>query len=200
LMLHGVIGRAAGLAMMAALCGYIYLQYKIVKAGEVPPDDLENPAFPSQAAAYGFLLIGLVAVAAGAEFLVRGAKVGAEVIGVPDAVIALSVIALGTSLPELTTCLIAARKKHHEIVFGNIIGSNVFNILMILGATALIRPVAVRDAAQQLVSFDMWVMLAVSLIFAGLVVFGNGIGRRTGALFIGAYFVYNIYIYAIYIT
>ncbi len=199
LLMQGEIGRLAGFGMVLALAAYVFLQYKMVQTGEMPAEDVEDPAFASKAAAFGFLLAGLLCIALGAEFLVRGAKVSAHVIGVPEAVIALSVIAFGTSLPELSTSFIASRKGHSEIVLGNIIGSNVFNILMIMGVTVLVKPIAQGSFAPQLAAFDIWLVLIVSLIFALLLVFYNKITRPVGIVFFGAYVVYNIYIYAIYL-
>jgi len=201
LMQYGEIGRLAGFGMIAILAAYVFFQYKMAENGEEEhlSEDDEN-AFAKPIYAYGFLLLGLVAIAGGAEFLVRGAKESAGIIGVPEAVIALRIIALGTSLPELSTCVSAVRKGHSDIVLGNIIGSNVFNILMILGVTAAVKPIAEGSFAPQLVSLDIWVTVLVSVIFALLVVLFKKIGRVVGFVFCGAYIVYNIYIYAIYIT
>ncbi len=198
LLLQGEVGRLAGAGMLLALIMYVLWQYRAAGKGDVPAPDTEDPAFKSQLAAYGFLLAGLICIALGAEFLVRGAKVGADVIGVPEAVIALSIIAFGTSLPELSTSIIASRKGHSDIVLGNIIGSNVFNILMIIGVTALTKPIAQGSFAPQLAQFDIWLVLAVSLIFSLLLVFYKKINRPIGLVFFATYIVYNVYIYAIY--
>ncbi|GJL85563.1 MAG: calcium/sodium antiporter [Micavibrio sp.] len=198
LLQQGEVGRLAGLAMLLALVMYVLWQYRAAGKGDEPPPDTEDPAFKSQLVAYGFLFAGLICIALGAEFLVRGAKVSAHVIGVPEAVIALSIIAFGTSLPELSTSIIASRKGHSDIVLGNIIGSNVFNILMIIGVTALVKPIQQGSFAPQLAQFDIWLVLAVSLIFALLLVFYKKINRPIGLAFCGGYIAYNIYIYAIY--
>ncbi len=197
-MLYGEIGRIAGFVMILMLASYIFMQYRMGKKGEMPDEEEEMPSFSNKYAPYIFLLIGLVCIALGAEFLVRGAKISASVIGVPEAVIALSIIAFGTSLPELSTSLIAARKGHSEIVLGNIIGSNVFNILMIMGVTALVKPMVQGSFAPQLVNFDVWLVLAVSLIFTLLLIFYKKITRPIGLVFFSGYIAYNIYIYTIY--
>ena len=201
LMVMGDIGRIAGFAMIVILAAYVFYQYRSALAGDVPAADEndEDPAFAKPLYAYGFLLLGLAAIALGAEFLVRGAKESAGIIGVPEAVVALSVIALGTSLPELSTCIIAGRRGHSDIVLGNIIGSNVFNILMILGFTAVVKPISVAASAPQLVDFDIYVMGLSSLLFAALIFAFGKIMRPVGIVFCGVYLVYNIYIYAIYI-
>ncbi len=199
LLLFGEIGRLAGLAMLFFLCAYIFLQYKMSGKGEMPPEEMEEPTFSSERKAYFFLITGMLSIALGAEFLVRGAVFSAAAIGVPEAVIALSVIALGTSLPELSTCIIAAKKGQSEIVLGNIIGSNVFNILMIIGATALIKPISQGTFTVQLIDFDIWILTLVSTIFALILIFRGKITRINGIIFCAAYMLYNVYIYAIYI-
>lgn len=201
LLFYGAISQLAGGAMLALLAGYVFFQYRMAKAGDAPmeADDGDAPQYKKPLIAYGFLAMGLVAIAGGAELLVRGAQESAGIIGVPEAVIALSVIALGTSLPELSTCLIAGRKGHSDIVLGNIIGSNVFNILMILGVTAVVKPIAAGSFAPQLVSFDIWVAVASSLAFAALIFAFGKITRPVGIFFCAAYVVYNVYIYAMYI-
>jgi cation:H+ antiporter len=115
--------------------------------------------------------------------------------GVPESVIALSLIAFGTSLPELSTSLIAARKGQAGMVIGNIIGSNVFNILMILGVASLVKPIAAGSFQPELASFDIYVTLGVSALLAAVLFLFNGIGRLVGGLFFLAYIGYNVYIY-----
>ncbi len=201
LMQYGEIGRIAGFAMIFFLGAYVFFQYKMAEGQEQQElSEEDEQAFEKPLYAYGFLLLGLITIAGGAEFLVRGAKESATIIGVPEAVIALSIIALGTSLPELSTCISAVRKGHSDIVLGNIIGSNVFNILMILGVTSLVKPIAAGSFAVQLVNFDIWITVLISVIFSLLLVFLGKIGRSTGFILFSAYIVYNIYIYAIYIV
>lgn len=203
LLVYGTIGYLAGGAMLLLLFAYIFYQYYAATHGaDIPEeaDDEDDEGFSSMGRALLFLLLGMGAVAIGAEFLVRGARIGAVAIGVPESVIALSLIAFGTSLPELSTSLIAAKKGHSDMVFGNIIGSNVFNILMIIGVSALVKPISSSMFSPQLVNFDVWVTLAVSVIFAAILFARKSIGRITGGLFFTGYILYNIYIYAIYVT
>lgn len=195
----GEIGRSVGITMVMILAGYVFLQYRMAMKGERPvEDDDDAPSFARQFEPYLYLALGLLVIALGAEFLVRGAKVNAAIIGVPEAVIALSIIALGTSLPELSTCIIAARKGQSEILLGNIIGSNVFNILMIMGFTAIAKPIAQGSYTSQLASFDIWLTLAVSVLFAGILLIRKKIGKPVGIIFLSGYLIYNIFIYAIY--
>jgi len=197
----GDIGRMAGAGMYALLAAYILFQYNMAKRGEIDnPLETEEPEneFKNMAQAALFLVIGLIIIAVGAEFLVRGAKTSAAIIGVPEAVVALSIIAFGTSLPELSTSIIAAKKGHSDIALGNIIGSNVFNILMILGITSIVKPILQSSYALQLATFDVWVALAIALAFAGSLIIFKKINRVTGGLFILGYILYNSYIFTLY--
>jgi cation:H+ antiporter len=196
LMSYGDITRAAGIGMVGLLIAYIVFQYKSGMGDELFDED-EEYEYASMAAALFFLVLGLAGIAIGAEFLVRGAKLGALTLGVPEAVVALSVVALGTSLPELSTSIIAARKGHSDIMMGNIVGSNVFNILLIMGVASGVKPIMAGDYAPQLASFDVWVTLAVAIAFALVVFTFKSIGRIPAFLFVVAYFVYNIVIYAL---
>lgn len=201
LLFYGDITRTAGVLMCALLAGYILLQYKMAQKGEIEnPLDIEEAEqeFKNKAQAFFFLLIGLIIIAIGAEFLVRGAKVSATIIGVPEAVIALSIIAFGTSLPELSTSIIAARKGHSDIALGNIIGSNVFNILLIIGITSLVKPILQSSYVPQLATFDIWIAFGIAAIFAGSLILFKKISRPLGGLFILGYILYNGYIFTMY--
>lgn len=197
LMTGEVISPGAGLAMLFILISYVVYQYRVALKEGHPAEEEEGAEFANKYLPYLYLILGLGAIALGAEFLVRGAKVSATVLGVPESVIALSIIAFGTSLPELSTCIVAARRGHSGIVLGNIIGSNVFNVLMILGVTAAVMPIDLTLVAQQLFNFDIWFMLCVSAIFAALLMVMGKISRPIGALFLLAYLGYNVYIYAL---
>ena len=202
LMMHDLLTRTAGGLMIAALLAYILFQYWLTKQGLVDQKDGDEDGedFASLGSALFFLLVGLIAVALGAEFLVRGARVGASAIGVPDAVIALSLIALGTSLPELSTSISAMKRGQSDMLIGNIVGSNVFNILMIMGVATLVKPIAASDFAAQLVNFDIWVASAFTLILAAFIFIFKGFGRIVGAGLLLFYVLYNVYIYALYVA
>ena len=197
LMLHGEIGRAAGLGMVGLLLLYVFWPYRMAAKGEIEIDEEELRDFKHPAQPFIVLVLGLFAVAAGAEFLVRGASVSASILGVPEDVIALSIIAFGTSLPELSTSIIGARRGHGEMALGNIIGSNVFNVLMIIGVTAIVKPILQDSYSAQLLEFDIWFMLGVSVLFAAIVLGYRKLTPVLGGTFLGAYILYTIYIYAI---
>ncbi len=192
---YGVVSRVVGGLMLLTLFSYVFVQYKTSKPDEFDDEGLDDSGFSNDAVAIGTLIVGLICIAVGAEFLVKGAKVSATLVGVPESVIALSLIAFGTSLPELSTSIIAARKGQSGMVIGNIIGSNVFNVFMIIGVASLIKPIIISADMTGLVNFDSWVTLGVSLILV-VVLFALGrIGRITGSLFFLSYIAYNIFIY-----
>jgi cation:H+ antiporter len=109
------------------------------------------------------LLGGVGALAVGSELLVKGAVETGTALGVPEAVIGMTVVAFGTSLPELSTCIAAARKQSVGLILGNIIGSNTFNILSIIALTAAIQPLAVDPV---LLGMELWATIAVAVVFA----------------------------------
>lgn len=199
LTLYGEITRLTGSAMILLLLGYIYYEYRMVKKGEFVPEEIEEPTFSSKLMAVLFLVFGLIVVTLGAEFMVDSAQLVASMIGIPEAVIALTVIAFGTSLPELSTCLVAMAKRHGDIVLGNLIGSNVFNILMIIGATAIAKPIYQSGFTDQIVNFDIWVTLGVTLIFASLILFYKKINKAIGIIFVTSYVLYIFGIYGFYL-
>lgn len=202
LLIGDFLNRPVGVVMIVLLLVYVAYQYYMSKRNPdaLAEEDEEAPAYKNMAMALLFLGMGMGAIAIGAEFLVRGARIGAGAIGVPESVIAISLIAFGTSLPELSTSIIAARKGHADMMLGNIVGSNVFNILMIMGITTLIKPIHNADFAAQVVDLDVWVMLSVCAIFAGLILLTKKMGRLAAIVFFSAYVLYNISIYAIYVA
>jgi cation:H+ antiporter len=134
-----------------------------------------------------WLGIGLVALPVGGQVLVTGATDIARVLGISEAVIGLTLVAVGTSLPELATSVIAALRGRADLALGNVIGSNIFNILSILGVTALIGTLPVPE---QMMDRDLWIMLATALLPAPFLFWGWPMGRLAGAGFLGAYALY----------
>ncbi len=130
---------------------------------------------------------GLVALAVGSNLLIDGAVEVAEAAGLSQTVIGLTLVAVGTSLPELATTIVAAWHRHGDVAVGNIVGSNMFNILGVMGVTALVAPVPVP---QQILHFDAWVMLAVAVVMLLLVMYGRPIGRLVGCVFSVVYGAY----------
>jgi cation:H+ antiporter len=178
--------RAFGLGMFVILVGFVAYQYRtdsiVIQDQE---DEVEEGKISSIQSALLFLLAGLVFLAVGAELLVEGAVRTGSALGVPDAVIGITVVAFGTSLPELSTCIAAARKQSVGLILGNIIGSNTFNILSIIGVTAMIKPLAVDPVL--LGGMDLWAMIAVSVAFAVWMMTVGKLTRVTGVIMMITY-------------
>lgn len=149
--------------------------------------DLEDAAKLSTPATLLFLLGGLAGVVFGADWLVKGAVVIATDLGVSDAVIGLTLVALGTSLPELATGLIAAFRGQGDVAVGNVIGSNIFNLLGIVGASTLFGNIPVPDSFWQ---FDFWIMCGSSIALLPFCLMGGSIGRLSGLVFVTVYCAY----------
>lgn len=187
-----VISRVMGMGMVAILVLYVIWQYIQAKKGEITIDDEETGlVYEKRWQAYLFSGLGLVGIALGAEILVRSAVIGASSMGVSEAVIGLTIVALGTSLPELVTCIIAAKRGQAGIVLGNIVGSGVFNILSIIGITAIISPIYMTKVSDKVMNFDIWLMLVITLIFAGLLMKLNKFGRAIGLVFLIGYIAFT---------
>lgn len=132
----------------------------------------------------GIIVIGLFAVVVGAEWLVTGATTLATEFGVPEEVIGLTVVAIGTSLPELATAVVAAYRGHSDVCVGNVLGSNLFNLFGITGVTALFAPLPFSD---KIVSFDLWVLLAATALIIPFMLSGRRISRLEGSILIVLY-------------
>lgn len=178
----GELGRLAGLALVAGLAAYLVAAFR--NPGGTEPDGFAPMTVPRALLIAG---LGLVALVVGTRLLVDGAVGIARAAGLSEAFIGLSIVAVGTSLPELATSVIAALRRQSALAIGNVVGSNIFNVLGILGATALIAPVPVEG---RFLTFDLPVMLAVSAVLAAILWRGGRIGRGAGAGLVLAYAVY----------
>ncbi|MEO0772902.1 MAG: calcium/sodium antiporter [Pseudomonadota bacterium] len=134
-----------------------------------------------------FLVLGLVGLPLGAGLLVDNASIIAKQYGVSDATIGLTLVALGTSLPELATTVMAAIRKQADVALGNVIGSNMFNLLAVIGITALFAPIPVDP---DFLEFDLWVMLGASVLLVPFVFMGKDIGRVWGIALTALYVIY----------
>jgi cation:H+ antiporter len=157
------------------------------------PDEVTSadPAMPGWKLG-AYLVAGLVGLPLGAQFLIDGAVGLAQSLGVPEEVIGLTMVAIGTSLPELATTFVAARRGETDVAMGNVIGSNLFNILSILGIASLFGPIPVERA---FLTRDLWVMLGAALVLAPFVLIGWKITRLWGIVFILAYAGYGFLLF-----
>lgn len=134
-----------------------------------------------------YLLLGLVGLYFGSEWMLKGAVSIASSFGMTERVIALTIVAFGTSVPELVTSAIAAFKKETDISVGNLIGSNLFNIFAVVGLTATVHPIAVD---QGTVNFDMWWVVGIAIIILPMMLIGKKFGRVKGAFLLSTYVTY----------
>jgi cation:H+ antiporter len=134
-----------------------------------------------------FLILGVIGLPLGADLLVTNASALAKGYGVSDAVVGLTLVAIGTSLPELATTFVAFVRKKAEVVLGNLIGSNIFNLLAIIGITSLIFPVPVDPI---FIKFDFWIMLGASLLITPFIFLNIQFNRLFGFLFVALYISY----------
>lgn len=192
--LWGEVGRLAGLAFIMALALYLSVtlileRRSATQAAEIYAGEAEAVPGPDQrlAVALPTALIGLVVVIFGARFLVSGAVSLAQAAGISETVIGLTIVAIGTSMPELVTSLIAVRRGQGDVALGNVLGSNIFNILGILGITALIQPMAVP---AEIIRLDIWVMVGASALLLLFARTGWQIGRREGGIMLAGYVAY----------
>lgn len=187
LCLLGELGFGAGLALAAALAVWMAWSLRSARRrGSEGEDEIE--AAPRGAAlALLLTLAGIAGVLLGARLLIDGAVDVARAAGLSEAVIGLTLIAFGTSLPELAAAGMAALRSHGDIALGNVMGSNLFNMLGIAGVTAMAAPVPVP---AELLRLDLWVMLAATLLLLAAMRRGRRIGRLEGGALAGAYALY----------
>lgn len=185
---HGIIERWHGGLMLVLLVGYLlYCYYEerrrpdSVHAKEVEEFD----ALPTSAWRSALYTIGgLIGVLVGARLLVDGAVDVANRAGISETVIGITVVAVGTSLPELATTLVAALRRHSDVALGNIIGSNIFNTLGILGTVALVQPLPIPP---EVMSLDLWFMLGVTVVFVAMAIKLPSFSRPWALVFFATY-------------
>lgn len=186
-----------GVLFVACLAGYIWFAFQQERGATAAADTAAGTAAPPKAAPGAILLdvvfvfAGLALTIFGARFLVTGAIDLARMANISETIIGLTIVAVGTSLPELVTSVMAALRKHSDIAFGNIVGSNIYNVLGILGVTAIVKPI---DVPPQIASFDIWVMIGATLLLFGVAMTRWRISRAEGGLMLGAYIAYTVWL------
>jgi cation:H+ antiporter len=186
------IGRMEGAVLFAGIIAYTAFTVRYAKRMNVSPE-VEAEFARAVPAARGSLwrdllliIAGLGLLAAGSHFLVEGATRLARGFGIDEAIIGLTIVALGTSMPELVTCIVAALKKEPDIALGNIIGSNIFNMLGILGMAALVRPMT----GEGIKMTDLYVAIAFAVALVPMLWSGRILQRWEAGLLLGGYIVY----------
>lgn len=192
--LNGEFERATGLVFVALLIGYIVFTY--LKERETYDRQAQAHAQaaalvePRPRALWLSIVIAVAGVALvilGANWMVSGSIVIARALGVTETVIGLTIVAIGTSLPELAACVAAAMRRQTDIAFGNIIGSNIFNTLGIVGVTAAVAPISVPP---NVLTYDLWILVAATALLLYFAFTDARISRREGAVFLVLYVAY----------
>lgn len=199
------LSREAGLAFLTVMAGYIFYAYRQERVGAphsaawdraVAMEEVDPALVPHNrpegrlSVALLVFVVGLGLIVGGASLLVNAAIAIAGQLGVSDAVIGLTVVAVGTSVPELVTSAVAAWRKQGDIALGNVLGSNIYNILFIGGLTGVIAPTAVPAS---ILAFDLWALLAVLLVVMVFAVSGGRLSRKEGLVLVAAYIAYAGY-------
>jgi cation:H+ antiporter len=188
---NGVISTAEGVLLVACLVGYLVVQFRLGRTGgEEPSTITSRGGWPL---AVGLVFGGLVLLVLGSRWLVEGAVAIATAFGVSQLVIGLTVVAIGTSLPEIATTVLATIRGERDMAVGNVIGSNIFNIMSILGISAIVAPGGI-PVARAAITFDLPVMVAVAVATLPIVVTGQRIGRSEAAFFLAYYGAYLLYL------
>ncbi len=201
----GSVSRLEGLVMLAGLVGYTYYKFATARSGiddeieqleaaETLDDRIGRPSEQPWFDA-GLIVVGLIGLAIGSDWLVESAQVIARAMGVSELVIGLTLVAVGTSLPEMATTLMAVARKNTDIAVGNLVGSNIFNLLFIGGLAAVIRPLPAPAGMRTL---DFPVMLGVTLLawIAAVVGRPHRIARWEGLLLVSVYAGYVAWLFA----
>ena len=189
-----MVGRVGGIILVVMFVGYILLtikaalDYRKANADEPDEDEIKENSWLKSII---FTIGGAAVIVIGAKLAVSGAEKIATQWGIGQDVIALTVVALGTSLPELVTSAVAARKGNSDIALGNIVGSNIFNVLLVLGTTAVIKPVPVPFTSI----IDLFVLLGVSIYLAITARTDKKLTRLEGASYLVLYAGYMVYLF-----
>jgi len=199
------LSREAGAALLIVMAGYIYYAYRQERVGAphsaaydraVAMESVDPALVPHDrpegrlVVALLLFIVGLAVIVGGASLLVNAAVGIAGQLGVSDTVIGLTVVAVGTSVPELVTSAVAAWRRQGDIALGNVLGSNIYNILFIGGLTGAIAPTAVPDSIME---FDLWALAAVMLVVMVFAITGGRLSRKEGFVLIAAYIAYAAY-------
>ncbi len=193
--LGGEVPLVGGVVMVACLVGYYLYTYSKAIAGEEEYEFQDSWLPGTMSVAIPACLIGGGMIWIGAELLVSGSKGIADTFGVSEAVIGLTVVALGTSLPELAVTLVAGLRGQGGVAVGNILGSNVMNIMGIIGIASIVG--GGIEVASEFAERDIWVVIATSGMIAGIFLSGKEISKLGGGLMIFVYFSYMAYLASI---
>lgn len=197
LSVNGLLGRLEGLLLMALIVAYTVFLVVSSRNASRAASEAEELDVPTTAGSVPlnllFVVGGLVMLVLGARWLVDGAVAMAASLGISERVIGLTIVAAGTSLPEVATSVIASLRGHRDIAVGNVVGSNLFNLLAVLGLASFLAPQGIAVSAEVL-RFDMLIMLAVAIACLPIFFSGLRINRWEGLLFLGYYVIYTLHL------
>ena len=179
----------AGFIFLLILFIYIIVSFKKGQNDNAEPEALPNMPFIK---ALIYCVVGIILLVLGGWLLVSSSIKVAQSFGVSEAVIGLTVVAIGTSIPELTTTIIATLKKQNHLIVGNILGSNIFNILGILGVTLLIKPIPVTE---EMMNKGIWEMIAATILFILILKFAKSLNRIIASFMLVTYVIYLGYLF-----
>ncbi len=183
-----VVSRVEGIILLVLFISYIiYLVWQAIKNRETEKN-LEKPMSPLKSVI--FIIIGVAAIVGGGQLVVESAKTIARVFGMSETLIGVTIVAIGTSLPELVTSVVAAHKGQSEIAMGNVVGSNLFNLMFVLGMSSAFTPIGVVPEAV----IDAFVMLGTNLLGYLFCVKDKRLGREEGIFLVIVYIVYTVYL------
>ena len=191
------LGRGQGAILFAGIVIYLVWMFRLAKSGvedpileEMTEIDEGEDGLPTNTWLSAFYVVaGIVGLVLGGNLIVDNAVSIASTIGISETIIGLTIVAIGTSLPEIATVVVASYRGHSEVAIGNVLGSNVFNIFAVMGASALAGPVLIDP---KMFVFDFWVMLVAIIALLIFVMTRQPIGKKAGAAFVVAYILYML--------
>ena len=187
--------RVGGIVLLALFAFYMYWQIsaalKVRKSGELEEAEEEDVKILSPLKSALAIIAGVACIIIGGNFVVDGASAIAIKFGMSETLVGMTIVALGTSLPELVTSMVAAKKGESDLALGNAIGSNIFNIVFVLGFSAVISPITVDILAV----IDTIAVIGVSALTLGFAATGKKISRLEGAIMVAAYAAYFVYMF-----
>lgn len=191
------MGTLQGAILFGGIIAYLLYMFRLARSGASDPildemteiDEGKDGLPTNVLLSFGFVVVGIIGLILGGKLIVDNAVIIAQAMNISNAVIGLTIVAIGTSLPEIATVIVASYRGHSEVAIGNVLGSNVFNIFAVMGASALAGPVQIDD---KLLTFDVWVMLASSAALLLLVLRRQPIGKMIGIVFLVGYILYML--------
>ncbi|WP_226005406.1 calcium/sodium antiporter [Natrinema salinisoli] len=181
---NGRIGRLEGVIFLLVLAGFTVFLLHYANVDPAPMADDPDAGTGISLRDVGLVVGGLIALVVGSRWLVAGGTGLLSALGVPDLVIGLTVLALGTSLPELAASVVGAIRGQTEFAIGNVVGSNIYNVLAVLGIVALITPIEIEPATLR---FELPIMIGFTLVLVGMMAYGRRLTRLDGAILVVGY-------------